>query len=206
MNEAKEIETMDRMISSYYQKRFFTKISSNKRRTRNYRSHLNNGLIVMDPCPCSVDGVYSLGVSLQYYLGAIYLDLAQQNKGLQKNLYKDLALKQFQGKDEIEKLANTNLNQLLGYFYSNGDPLIEDTIENTVKEEQPFFNRIVVNFLEKVNLFVKSISKMKILASELEEGINQYCVALYTDLSKLYQAYKMQQAFNMLISIREATN
>jgi hypothetical protein len=204
MNEAKEIKVMSKMISSFYQKKASKKEAPKTRRTRNYRTKVNSKLVNMEPVPCSADEVFSLGVSLQYYIGAIYLELAESNQGPHKVQYKDLALGQLEGKVEIEKLAKDNLNRLLTYFYNNGGPIIERPVSELMsKGIQPFFNRIVANFLDQVNALVQRVTEENISASQLEETINNYIITMYTSMCKLFLVDEIQTAFKELIGVRE---
>ncbi|MGI5921311.1 MAG: hypothetical protein ACOX6I_06210 [Syntrophomonadaceae bacterium] len=156
-------------------------------------------------CPRSADEVYSLGVNLQNYLGDIYLDLSGTSHGSQKVFYSKLAVEQLIGKEEIEKLANYNLNRLLSYFYSNGGPVIEPPLaEEKAREITPFFDRIVTNALYQLDLLVNDAIKEKMEAAELEKAINKNIIELYTSLSNLIPEKEIQDAFNELITVRKA--
>lgn len=204
MNEAREMKIADKMYVGYNQKKESTKAVPKTRRTRNCRTKAVDELINFGSCPCSVDEVYSLGISLQYYIGDIYLDL-EATQGPQKFLYKKLALNQLDIKEEIAKLANANLNQLLCYFYNNGGPIIEAPVsEEMAKEIQPFFNRIAVNFMNQLDVIVSMASKGNMDPSELESAINNNIIAMYTTMRKLFQVDEIENAFNELISIRKA--
>ncbi len=111
MNQAKKIETTNNW--EYTSKNIGNNDSKD--------AQLENSV----PCPRYVQEVYSLGASLQYYVGDKYLNLGVLNKGAQKSQYETLALNQLDYKEAIQKLANLYLNEMLVYFYNNGGPVIE---------------------------------------------------------------------------------
>lgn len=158
-------------------------------------------LIDLGPSPRSVDEVYSLGTKFQYYLGDVYLALNAQ-QGSTKNFYKEQAMKQLDIKKEIRSLANDNLNQLLGYFYDNGGPIIEPPVsEAMAKEMQPFFNRIAANTLNQISLAIDDANVIK--AENLVKMINIAIVDMYTAMSKLFKTNKeVSEAFNNLAVLR----
>lgn len=152
-------------------------------------------------CPRCVDEVYSLGISLEEYLGRVYLELAELNKG-KKNPYTNLLLDHLGIKKGIEELAKDNLDQLLTYFYENGGPIIEKPVsELTAREIQPFFNRVVTSFLDQMDFVWNKAYQGKMSASDLNNQINEHIVAMYTSMGKLFRNEEMQNAFNELIYI-----
>jgi hypothetical protein len=172
-----------------------------RNRTRNTRSE--NVLVDLGPCPRSVDQVYSLGVRIQYHIGDIYLELERVNQGTAKSQYKKLALMQLDGKAEIEKLANINLNQLLSYFYNNGGPIIEPPVsEEMAQEVRPFYIRLSENFLKQLDFIVNLASKGRMTVSEIEDTINHSVAELYLTLTMLFPQDEMKKAFNDLIRVR----
>lgn len=155
-------------------------------------------------CPKNVDGVYSLGVSLQNYIGAIYLELNSMNKEYKKNIYTNLALNQLGIKKEIEKLAKDNLNRLLAYFYENGGPIIEAPVsEQSVNEIRPFFNKIVTNFINQVEYFANRASIGEMSTDALDNEINGQVISMYQAMSSLFKIDEMENAFKDLISVRK---
>jgi hypothetical protein len=76
-------------------------------------------------CPRCEDDVYSIAISLQYYTGAKYLELADRNLGAAKGIYTSLAMRQLDIKEAIAKIANDKLNLQLHYFYNNGGPAMD---------------------------------------------------------------------------------
>lgn len=169
----------------------------------NYSPKAAEKTAISASCPRCMNDVYSLGISLQYFIGNIYLKLADTNQGNTKNYYEKLALKQLNGKEKIEKLAKAHTNELLSYFYNNGGPIIEPPLsEQEAKEKQPFFNRIINNFLVKLEASLDLNSNSIINPEELENVINSSITELYTNLGKLIQVDEIIQAFDELISIR----
>lgn len=173
--------------------------SSKPRRTRRSPKTIDT-LTNLGTCPRSVDEVYSLGIKLQYYIGDIYLALNSIHQGEVKALYQELALKQLDAKDEIQKLANENLNKLLAYFYNNGGPIIESPVsEQMAKEMQPFYNRISANFLKQLDDWVIKASKQDMDADEVERTINNIFIEMYSTMSMLFPVEEVQDAFKELV-------
>jgi hypothetical protein len=156
-------------------------------------------ILCLEKFPRSVDEVYSLGISLQNYLGETYL--TAMNKA-----YDNLALGEQNANEEIRRLVNTNLNQLLTYFYNNGGLFIETPApvsEQTAKEIRPFFNRIIINFLDQLDIVVSVAAKGNISSEELKELINNNVIKLYTTMTILFPVKEIQTAFTKLINIRK---
>ncbi|MDD3364832.1 MAG: hypothetical protein PHZ03_07625 [Syntrophomonas sp.] len=205
MNEATELQVVEQPYRSHNKKRKSSKVELKNLRAQNYRSKTSDELVNLELCPRSVDDVYSLGVRLQYYIGAIYLELDAMNQGSKQIPYTSLALRQLEGKEEIEKLVNDNLNRLLWYFYNNGGPIIEAPVsEQVAKELQPFFNRIMANFLNQLDVMVNMTFNGDISAIDLDDSINNNIIAMYTVIAKLFKLDEIKNAFNDLISIRKA--
>lgn len=178
--------------------------TSKPRRNRNKSAKSSNILADLGPCPRSVDQIYSLGVRIQYHIGDVYLELERVNQGTAKSQYKTLALRQLDGKGEIEKLANINLNRLLSYFYNNGGPVIEPPVsEELVQEVRPFYVRLSENFLKQLDFIVNLASKGRMNVSEIEDTINHSVAELYLTLTMLYPQDEMKKAFSDLIRVRE---
>lgn len=204
MNEAKVLQVVEQPNRTYNKKKT-KKVELKNLRERNISNRTSDELVNLEPCPRSVDDVYSLGVRIQYYIGAVYLELDGMSKGSKQTVYTALALKQLEGKEEIEKLVNENLNRLLGWFYNNGGAIIEPPVsEQLAKELQPFFNRVMANFLYQLDVLMKMTAKGDISASDLDESINNNIIALYTVLCKLFKDEEIKDAFNELIGIRKA--
>ncbi|NPV91784.1 MAG: hypothetical protein HPY50_13540 [Firmicutes bacterium] len=172
--------------------------------TRNDLTKETGELVLTMPCPCSVDDVYTLGINMQYSIGSMYMELEKAGRG-DAQAYRDLALKQLEIKEEVDRLANTNLNRLLWYFYNNGGPVIENPLsERMVKELQPFFNQIVSNFLSQSDVLFKMASNGNISVDTLEAEIDHNIIGMYSILSRLFQVEDMQKACESLISLRQA--
>lgn len=199
MNDARETAWMDEVYIGQTIK------SAKTRRNRNNHTKPYDLLADLGPCPCSVDQVYSLGVRIQYYVGDIYLELERLNQGVAKNQYKKLALSQLDGKNEVEKLANINLNKLLSYFYNNGGPIIDSPVsEQMARELRPFYIRISTNFLKQLDLIVSLASKGYMSVSELECTINNSVTEMYSAMSMLFPVDEMKEAFDDLTRVRES--
>ncbi|MEA4926226.1 MAG: hypothetical protein VB084_13060 [Syntrophomonadaceae bacterium] len=178
--------------------------STKARRNRKKKIFSDNVLADLEPCPRSVDQVYSLGVRIQYHIGEIYLELERLNQGNAKSHYKALALRQLDGKDEIEKLANINLNHLLTYFYNNGGPIIEPPVsEEMVQEMRPFYIRLSENFLKQMDFIVNLASKGRMTITEIESTIDHSVSELYLTMSMLFPIEEIKDAFNDLIMVRK---
>lgn len=196
MNEANNLIVMDQEYIIYSQNKDATKAAIKTIRTNSYPYETVN----LKPCPCTVDEVYSMGLSLQDYIGDIYLNLCTLNQGSEKILYQNLAISQTKVRKELEELAKANLNNLLSYFYNNGGQIVEAPVsEQLAKEVQPFFNRIVENFLNDLDVMVNMASKSYMTAHELENGINRHITDMYASMFKLFPVSEIQNAFDELI-------
>jgi len=201
MSEAKENKAAEKIYIDFNQHEETKKAAKKPRRNRSTRTQTEE-TVNLGPCPRSADEVYSLGVSLQYYIGDIYLELEALTQGEQRLQYQNLALSQLTVKQEIEKLANENLNRLLWYFYNHGGPVIEAPVtEKMAKEIQPFFNRIAVNFLNQLDVLVRLASKGNMSPSELESTINDGIIDMYATMSMLFNTDEIKDAFSELIEI-----
>jgi hypothetical protein len=93
----------------------------------------------------------------------------------------------------------------LWYFYNNGGPIIEAPVsEQLAKEIQPFFNRIMANLLNQLDVMMNMTANGDISASDLDDSINNNIIAMYTVMSKLFKVDEVKDAFNDLIEIRRA--
>ena len=153
-------------------------------------------------CPRNVNDVYSLGTTLQHYIESRYLELASLNQWTDKDLCKDLAEKQLEGKRQVDVLRLANLNQLLIYFYDNGGPIIEDPVpEQETRMIMPFFNRIMINFEKHIHAVLMSAIKGKTPSGNLEACVNGVLISTYSAISDLYQDTTMQNAFMELADV-----
>lgn len=156
-----------------------------------------------EPCPRSVNEVYSLGIRFQGYIVDICLNLESLSKGTQKMQYKTLALEQLDVQAKIEELATDNLNQMLAYFYNNGGLVIDDPVsEKTAREIQPFYDKILNDCLNRLGAMANIASWGNAKADELRNVVNVSGTAMYTTLGKLYRAAEMRDAFSALNGIR----
>lgn len=200
MTQAKKILNADYVNSSFYK-------DGNKRVVSpviNKRDYSTKSAELIDPMafPRSVEEIYTMGISLQYYIGDIYLRLAAMNKGAQKNRYNEIAVAQLNVKNEIQKLANAHLNEKLNYFYNNGGPVIEAPIsEREAKELNGFFNRIVANYLNQMDVIVTMTAEGSMSSSDLESEINNIIIRMFVSLSNLYQLDDLKQAFHNMASV-----
>lgn len=196
MNENMNITIMNSRFDT------FSNIEANTAKKTVATKGLKQGdILCLEKFPRSVNEVYSLGMSLQNYLEESYLALDAMNKA-----YKNLALGEQNANEEIRRLANANLNQLLTYFYNNGGQIIEDQAavsEQTAKEIRPFFNRIVINFLDQLDIVVSVAAQGNISSEELKELINNNIIKLYTTMTFLFPVEEIQTAFAKLINIRK---
>jgi hypothetical protein len=123
-------------------------------------------------------------------------------KGFPKDSLKALAIKQLDRKAEIQKLANLNLNEKLAYFYNNGGPIIEPPVSvRQAKEINGFFNRIVANYLNQMDVIINKATKVHDSLNELEVEINKIIIRMLTDLANLYQDDDIRLAFKEMISL-----
>ena len=123
-------------------------------------------------------------------------------KGFPKDSLKALAIKQLDRKAEIQKLANLNLNEKLAYFYNNGGPIIEPPVSvRQTKEINGFFNRIVANYLNQMDVIINKATKVHDSLNELEVEINKIIIRMLTDLANLYHDDDIRLAFKEMISL-----
>lgn len=161
----------------------------------------------IDQCPRNVNQVYSLGITLQEYIEASYLELAGMKQCPEKDLCTSLAEKQVESKQQVDVLRLANFNRLLTYFYDNGGPVIEDPVSDTqARMIMPFFTRIISNFEKHVNSVLLSAIKGKTPAKNLEACVNGILISTYSALSDLYEDKSIQNAFMELVNVtRQST-
>jgi hypothetical protein len=171
----------------------------------NYRTQAAYELAKSIPCPRNVSDVYFMGSSLQYCIRAKYLEIVDLNQRATGTVCAELAVKQMDIKKEIEKVGNQKMNLLIQYFYENGGPIIEDPVsKQMVKEIEPFFNRLMKNFLESLDEAADKAALEKINASELEATINHEIIYLFGAMGNLFRVDEIRKAFNDLIGIRRS--
>jgi hypothetical protein len=204
MNEAKDMTIMKNRFPA-----FSTREANTAKKIVATKDLKQGDILYLDKFPRSADEVYSFGISLQNYLGDTYLALDAMHRASKKLIYKNLALGELKASEEIRRLANANLNQLLTSFYINGGLIAEapaPLAEQTAKEIRPFFNRIVINFLDQLDIVVSVAAEGKISFEELKELINNNVIKLYTTMTILFPVKEIQTAFAKLIDIRKAVN
>jgi hypothetical protein len=206
MNEAKDMTIMNSRLAAFSYREAEANMA---KKTVAAKDLKQSDFLCLENFPQSVDEVYSFGISLQNYLGDTYLALDAMNKTSKKLINKNLALGELTANEEIRRLANANLNQLLAHFYNNGGLINEaqaSVSEQTAKEIRPFFNRIVINFLDQLDIVVSVAAKGNINAEELKELINNNVIKLYTTMTILFPVKEIQTAFTKLINIRKIVN
>lgn len=159
-------------------------------------------LMKIDQCPRNINDVYGLGVRLHNYILDRYLELAALDNWSEKSLCENLAGEQLKGRQQIESMAEYNLNRMLTYFYNNGGPVIEDPVsEMEARLILPFFTRIMVNFEKHVHALLMSAIKGQTLTRHIEASINGMLISTYSAISDLYQNADMQDAFMELADV-----
>ena len=171
----------------------------------NYRILAANELAQSTPCPRNVNDVYSLGVNLQYCIGTRYRELADMTRNENETACIKLAEKQMEIKRRIDKAASHHLNILIQYFYEHGGPVIEDPIsEDMVKEINPFYNRLMNNFLESLDEVTEKVRSGEMSIGEMETTVNRELISMFGALGNLFGVNEMRKAFHDLVEIRES--
>ncbi|KUG04379.1 hypothetical protein ASZ90_018220 [hydrocarbon metagenome] len=153
--------------------------------------------------PRYINDVYSIGTSLQCYIGDIYLHLAEVSQGDVRAQYKKMAIAELKIKEQTQHIANARLNEMLGYFYNNGGTIVEPIMTQTqAKAIQPFFNRMLDIFNKRVELGTVLAANGTISPSKIASMINYDITEMYSNMKKLFQVSEMEHAFNELIAIR----
>ncbi len=153
------------------------------------------------PFPCSVEEVFALAISLQYYIGNLYLEMADICHEPQKTEYLNIAMQQLENKKAIEKSCNDYLNELMDYFYKTGGPIMDDRLnELQSKELQAFFQRILTNLLTHFDILVDMSLNGSLSLEQMRTEVNYYTLHSYSSWSKLYRNVKIQRAFNELMN------
>jgi hypothetical protein len=205
MKEVTVMKVMERVTKTSYEKKIPALVDLKITRAQDFSSKAIAELSKIESCPCCVNDLYSLGASLQSYIGTIYFELADMHQGLARNQYEGLALSQLEGKAEIKKLANDNLNQLLSYFYNNGGPIMEAPVtEQTVNVIQPIFNGIMDELVNQVTGLANAAVKGRMNVNDLELAINRQISSTYSATGYLFQVKEMKNAVEELINVRKA--
>jgi len=171
----------------------------------NYRTLAAYELAKSVPCPRRVNDVYSLGANLQYSIRAKYLEIADLDQENTRVTCTKLALKQMEIKKAIEKAGKHQLNLLIQYFYEHGGPVIEDPVsEQMVKDINPFFNRLMDNFLKSLDEAADRTARGEMSVSEMETDVNHNIINMFSALGNLFMVDEMRNAFHELVEIRES--
>jgi hypothetical protein len=146
-----------------------------------------------------------MATGLQYYIGDIYLQMAEISRGDIRSQYKKMAVSELEIKEKIEKINNARLNELLTQFYNNGGQIIEAPLtSDQAKELQPFFNRLLDTYFKRLESLLVLAAEGSITPERLDRMINFDTLEMYGNVSKLFKVDEIVQGFNNLISIRES--
>lgn len=157
-----------------------------------------------DRCPRCEHDVYALAIKMHYYIGAIYLDLADSNKN-NKAAYTSLAAVQLAKKDEISRHSNERLDQLLYvFYYVNEGQVINPPISEIMAEEiQPDFDAILTFFMNQIDDIVEAAINENLDITEVENKIAACMVETCTQISMLYKVDEIQKAFDEVLRISQ---
>lgn len=152
--------------------------------------------------PRTTEEVYTLGIKLQYLIGDMYLTTSNASKGQVRSILKELALKQLARKTEIEKLAKIDLNEKLTFFYNHGGPIMLPPVsEQQAKEMYGFFMKIAANYLNQMDIVLRTAAEDPDSLNKVDERINEIRVRLLTDLAKMYHQSEIRMAFKEMFSL-----
>lgn len=156
-----------------------------------------------DRCPRCEHDVYALAMKMQYYIGAIYLDLADACPKEQKAAYNSQATAQLAKKEEIARFSNDRLNQLLYLFYNvNEGQIIPPPVSEKIAEEiQPDFDAVLTYFMNQMDDIVETGIDGTMSVAEVETHISACVVEAYQQMSTLYQVRELQRAFDEVIKL-----
>lgn len=155
-------------------------------------------------CPRYMNDVYTLGIDLQYYIGDIYLQMAEISRGEVRSQYKKMAVSELEIKEKIQEINNARLNELLSHFYNNGGMIIEAPLTaEQAKKIQPFFNRIIDTYFKRLESLLILAAEGSITPDRLDRMVNFDTVEMYSNVCKLFQVDEIVQGFKVLIKIRE---
>lgn len=154
-------------------------------------------------CPrCEYD-VYAIGISLEYFVGSVFVALAEMDRNVSGSEYTRLAMMQLERKEKIVAVNNNKLNQMLQYFYDNGGPIIEPPVdEQKAARIAPRFNAIINEFCDRMDVLVNESSSGRMGAREMEKETNAAVLEVYTASKALYREYELRNAFDDLLRFR----
>jgi hypothetical protein len=155
-------------------------------------------------CPRYLKEVYDLGADLQYYIGDMYLQLAELSQVKIKATYQKMAVHQLEMRQRIERLNEAHLNEILTHFYNNGGKVVEAPLASEAsKELQPFFNRMMDTFLKRLESALVLAAEGSISPEQLGSMIDNDITEMYRNLGKLFQVEPIVRGFEAMIRIRE---
>lgn len=155
-------------------------------------------------CPRYKKDVYALGINLQYYIGDMYLQLAEISQGEVKSQFKRMAVTELEIKQQIQQINNANLNELLSYFYNNGGKIIEAPVASEqTKEIHPFFNRILNTFIKRIESWLVLAAEGTVTPDRLDSMVSYDIIEMYGNMCKLFKVDEIVRGFEVLIKIRE---
>jgi len=155
-------------------------------------------------CPRYLKEVYDLGADLQYYIGDMYLQLAELSQVKIKATYQKMAVHQLEMRQRIERLNEAHLNEILTHFYNNGGKVVEAPLASeAAKELQPFFNRMMDTFLKRLESALVLAAEGSISPEQLGSMIDNDITEMYRNLGKLFQVEPIVRGFEAMIRIRE---
>ena len=173
-------------------------------RMSNYSYENVNDVSKTITCPRYSNDVYALGVNLQYYIGDMYLQLAEISQGEVKSQFKRMAVNELEIKQQIQQKNNAYLNELLSYFYNNGGKIIEAPLASEqAKEIHPFFNRIINTFIKRLESWVVLAAEGTVTPDQLDSMISYDIIEMYGNMCKLFKVDEIDKAFEALIRVRE---
>ena len=158
-------------------------------------------------CPrCEYD-VYAVGIALEYFVGSVFMTLAEMGRDVARSEYTHLAMMQLERKEKIVAVNNNKLNQMLQYFYDNGGPIIEPPVdEQKAARIAPRFKAIINEFCDRMDALVTKASAGRIGVREMEKETNAAVLEVYTAMKALYREYELRNACDYLLRFRTDEN
>lgn len=154
-------------------------------------------------CPRSECDVYAIGIGLEYFVGSVFMALADVEKIAAKSEYTQLAMRQLDRKERIVAVNNDKLNQMIQYFYDHGGPVIEPPVdEQRTDKITPRFNTLINEFFNRMDVLVSEAYADRTDVDEIENEIDASVLKMYTTMKGLYREYELRNAFDEIISIR----
>lgn len=155
-------------------------------------------------CPRCEHDVYAFAMRIQYYIGSLFLELADRNKSC-KAAYTSRAAAQLTMKDKIAGYSNERLNDLLRiFYYVNEGQVIPPPVSETMAETiQPDFDAKLTSFIKQLDEIVAAASIGKLTVEEAENQINAGVIEMYSQLKAVYQAEEIQTAIEEMIRIKQ---